>query len=173
MLTDEELAQRLQAGHAEALRELYLRLAPRVLAFLLRKTGERAIAEDLLQKTFAALYRESKPIRCVRAWLYQVALNLARNQLRTRTREAHAIAKQHQDETAATSTPAQSDEAQHTRLTRALAALSPELRSVYDLRASGASYETIAERCAIPLGTVNSRMHALIQILRREISHDE
>lgn len=95
MLTDEELALRLQAGHAEALRELYLRLAPRVLAFLLRKTGERAIAEDLLQETFAALYRESKPIRCVRAWLYQVALNLARNQLRTRTREAHAIAKRY------------------------------------------------------------------------------
>lgn len=168
MLTDEELALRLQAGHAEALRELYLRLAPRVLAFLLRK-----IAEDLLQETFAALYRESKPIRCVRAWLYQVALNLARNQLRTRTREAQAIAKQHQNETAATPTLAHSDEAQQTRLTRALAALSPDLRSVYDLRASGASYETIAERYAIPNGTVKSRMHALIQILRREISHDE
>lgn len=44
-------------GSVDAFDELYRRLAPRVLSYLMRLTRDRARAEDLLQITFAKLHR--------------------------------------------------------------------------------------------------------------------
>ena len=46
------------------------------------------------------------------------------------------------------------------------------LASVFHLRTSGLSYEDIAAALKIPIGTVKSRMHALVQHLRGELDHD-
>jgi DNA-directed RNA polymerase specialized sigma24 family protein len=56
---------------------------------------------------------------------------------------------------------------------RALAAavgrLPKSLAEVYRLRASGLSYEEMAEVLAVPLGTVKSRMHQMVAELKKEM----
>jgi len=45
------------AGEGDAFRELHRRLAPRLYAYLLRLSRDPALAEDVLQATFAKLHR--------------------------------------------------------------------------------------------------------------------
>jgi RNA polymerase sigma-70 factor (ECF subfamily) len=53
--------------------------------YLLRMVGDRALAEDLLQETFASAFGHRDEFRqpgSVRAWLFAIARNRARNALR-------------------------------------------------------------------------------------------
>lgn len=53
----EELMERYVDGSAEAFDELYRRVAPTLMGYLLRLTRHRERAEDLLQVTFAKVHR--------------------------------------------------------------------------------------------------------------------
>ena len=53
--------------------------------YLLKMVGDRALAEDLLQETFASAFGHRNEFRqpgSVRAWLFTIARNRARNALR-------------------------------------------------------------------------------------------
>jgi len=56
------------------------------------------------------------------------------------------------------------------RLQRAIERLPPRLSEIYRLRAAGLSYEELAEVLQIPLGTVKSQLHAMVQCLKQEVS---
>lgn len=49
--------ERYATGSAEAFDELYRRIAPKLFGYLLRVTRDRAMAEDVLQTTFAKVHR--------------------------------------------------------------------------------------------------------------------
>jgi RNA polymerase sigma-70 factor, ECF subfamily len=53
----ESLMAAYTAGEAEAFRELHRRLAPKLYSYLLRLSRDPALAEDVLQATFAKLHR--------------------------------------------------------------------------------------------------------------------
>jgi RNA polymerase sigma-70 factor, ECF subfamily len=55
--TLEALMQRYVDGDAEAFSELYRRVAPKLYGYLLRLSRDRALAEDVLQTTFAKVHR--------------------------------------------------------------------------------------------------------------------
>jgi RNA polymerase sigma-70 factor, ECF subfamily len=82
-------------GDADAFAELYTRVAPRLLGYLMGLIGERAAAEDLLQLTFLKLH-EARPAYVRGAdplpWLYTIAhrtfLDEARRRKRARVRLA-------------------------------------------------------------------------------------
>src|ERR1700759_5478851 len=57
MTEETELMQRYCDGDAGAFRALYALVAPRLLGYLLKMTGERALADDLLQQTFLKVHR--------------------------------------------------------------------------------------------------------------------
>jgi len=81
--------QKLAGGHDAALNELMERHAPAVFNFLLRMLGNEDEANELAQETFVRVYRarESyRPEQKFSSWLYTIAANLARNQLRWRSR---------------------------------------------------------------------------------------
>jgi RNA polymerase sigma-70 factor (ECF subfamily) len=52
---------------------------------------------------------------------------------------------------------------------RAVQRLPGPLAEVYRLRASGMSYDEVAEILDIPVGTVKSRMHEMVKRLRQEV----
>jgi RNA polymerase sigma-70 factor (ECF subfamily) len=70
-----------RAGSDEvALTAIYEAHRAELLAFLVRMTGEREAAEDLLQETFIRLIREARAGHTpdkARPWLYRVAANAA------------------------------------------------------------------------------------------------
>jgi RNA polymerase sigma-70 factor (ECF subfamily) len=70
---------------AAAFDAVYEEYRPRIYAFLVRMTGQKALAEDLVQETFVRLAEKAvglRPDTNVRAWLFTVARNLARSHFR-------------------------------------------------------------------------------------------
>ncbi len=81
--------QRLAAGHHPALNDLMERHAPAVFHFLCRMLNHEDDANDLAQETFVRVFRARetfRPTEKFSAWLFTIAANLARNQIRWRTR---------------------------------------------------------------------------------------
>ena len=57
-----------------------------LLSYALRLTGERAIAEDIVQDAFMKLQAQFEQVREPRRWLYRTVHNLALNQRRDETK---------------------------------------------------------------------------------------
>lgn len=138
-------------------------------AYFARRHG--GAAEDLVQESFLQLAkrlgRGEKP-RSPRAYLFGIARHLSmacfRNQQTGREQELRC-----EEEVAAEET----DE----RLSRArevIAALPPLQREILDLRfMHGLSYGEMAIALAVPVGTVRSRLHNALGLLREKISTEE
>lgn len=80
---------RLAAGQDAALDDLMARYATPVFHFLFRMLGNEDDANDLAQETFARVFRARESFRPdarFSTWLFTIAANLARNQIRWRTR---------------------------------------------------------------------------------------
>lgn len=80
---------RLVSGHEAALNDLMARHGPAVFHFLCRLLNNEEDANDLAQETFVRVFRSCEtfqPDRKFSTWLFTIAANLARNQMRWRTR---------------------------------------------------------------------------------------
>ena len=88
-LTDSEVVQRFLDGEQRAFGELVSRYDTRLVNFVYRTVGDRERAQDLVQETFIRVYRhlhrfdQSKKFS---TWIYTIASNLAKNELRNRSR---------------------------------------------------------------------------------------
>jgi RNA polymerase sigma-70 factor, ECF subfamily len=73
------------AKAAAPVENLLEELVPRVYRFALRLTGDPHLAEDITQETFLRAWRQRKSLReasAARLWLFRIANNLWRDQLR-------------------------------------------------------------------------------------------
>ena len=90
---DAELVRLVRLGHEPAFEQIYDRHHRGILSFCRHMLGSRDEAEDALQHTFIAAYRDlrgsDKPIH-LKAWLYTIARNRCLSMLRAR-REQVAI----------------------------------------------------------------------------------
>ena len=85
---DAWLARQAQAGCAASFEKLVERHTPRLLQFLLRRTGHRHDAEDLVQETWARVYRflrRYRPDQSFAAWLWTIAARLDVNRRRKKS----------------------------------------------------------------------------------------
>ncbi len=131
----------------ETVRAFYERNARGLWAYLARVTGDRQMADDLLQETFYRFLRasavyESESHR--RNSLYRIATNLARDFRRRSLRRPTAdVSGQDIEAIPAAGAPAVSETAAD--LTRAMARLKPRERAMLWLAyAEGASHQEIA-----------------------------
>jgi len=83
-LTDEALLERMNTGDEEAFTLLYRRRHPSVYRFVLRMSGNRAIAEDVTQEVFVALIRDSRRFDQTRGSFAAFLFGIARNHLHKR-----------------------------------------------------------------------------------------
>jgi RNA polymerase sigma-70 factor (ECF subfamily) len=84
-LSDDELMVRGAKGDLDALRLLVERWERPVFAFVERMTGSREEAQDLTQEAFLRLCRNARryrPSGRFKSWLFRIAGNLARSQIR-------------------------------------------------------------------------------------------
>ncbi len=90
-LSDAELIERFRKGHIQAFNLLTWRWQKPILNFLYRFLGNVQDSEDACQKTFIKVYQKLMDLQDsnkFRVWLYQVAANQARDQLRHRKRHS-------------------------------------------------------------------------------------
>ena len=173
-------AARLIQSHLEgdprAFTQLVARYQGRLLNFVYRMIGDRERAEDLVQEAFIRVHRHLDrfdPTRKFSTWVYTIASNLARNELRNRSRSPFVLFRTLrarlrdepllplQVEDLAT----RPDVMLHQRdlrelVERTVACLSSRHREVFVLRElEGKSYEEIAEVANCNIGTVKSRLN--------------
>jgi RNA polymerase sigma-70 factor (ECF subfamily) len=148
-----------------------------LFAFLVYRTGDRGLAEDVVADTFEKALRSKRLFNRRKAsektWLYTIALNRLRDCLRRRSAEGRAL------ETIASHTLADSVAGTHIAeavaerdsVARALARLSDAEREAIALR-FGAEL-TCAEMSRVlgqPLTTVEGRVYRALRKLREDLS---
>jgi RNA polymerase sigma factor (sigma-70 family) len=166
-----ELLTRIAHGDRQALAELYAREGTALLHYLLQFTADRGLAEELLQDTFVAVWKNAGSFAGrsrARAWLFGVARRRACKRLR---RREPPVAGLDGLEALPASEP-EPEAALFARLDREalLAGVEPLsdthreallLAFVHEL-----SYAEIAEILDVPLGTVKSRLNHAKRALR-------
>lgn len=152
----------------QLLRSLHEAHAPALTRFVIRLTGDRALAEDVVQETLLRAWQRpqvlQRPEPAVRAWLFTVARNLVVDDRRS-ARARHEIGTDHMPET--TSSDRTDEVLDSILIADALGGLSAEHRDVI-VRAyyRGESTAQVARRLAIPEGTVKSRLHYALRAMR-------
>ncbi len=166
MRSDEDLMAAVASGDEAALETLIDRYAAILHAYLLRLSGNRDDAEELLQETWVRIARSAKRFdtaRRFRSWIYGIASNLARDLFRRRMTKDRALREIAVNPPAATG----ADPAERGELRERMAELPENMRAVLLLRYyEGMSEAEMAEILDIPRGTVKSRLHAALRELR-------
>ena len=163
---DRELISLTAAGDEDAFLELYQRYHVPLFNYLLRLVREPAVAEEVLQDVFVAIWRGAGRYRGqakVKTWAFRIAHNQAVSWLR-RYRPLVGLPDDLQDGSDEGDPEAQAiDSWRASQVQLALERLSPRHRAVVELAfVHTFSYAEIAEIMACPVGTVKSRMsHAL------------
>jgi len=169
--TDEELIARFQQGDSYAFDLLVKRYQDPLLNFVFRFLGNHTEAEDIVQETFYRLYKNKhyyREIAKFSTWIYTIAGNLAKTELRKRNRRklfsiSHFMSTEKDYDIPDNEfTPDTVTNSQITDkiIQKAIDKLSPKFKEVIVLRdIQGMSYEEIAEIVKIPLGTVKSRVN--------------
>ena len=186
-MPDEELVLALAANPGQAFEALVLHWQQRVYAFALRLTASPQDAEEIAQDTFVRAWRalsqwEPERIRAMRmkAWLYQIALNVFRNRIARRTlsvvpldapdgRPAYEPADDWRERPDVAAESAELGR----QVAASLVALPAHMRVAVVLRyVEGFTYREIAELLEQPEGTVKAHVHRgtrqLRDTLRRE-----
>ena len=161
MMREEEF-ERLYASHAQ-----------RLFGFLVYRTGDRALAEDLVADTFERAMRARRRFDRRRAsettWLYTIALNLLRDHGRRRTAEARALERHGESEGSEMAGPEAIE--LESDLHRALGNLTPEEREAVALRfGADMRMPEIAKLQGERLTTVEGRVDRALRKLRDDLS---
>lgn len=175
VLDDSQVVQCFLDGEERAFAELMRRYDRRLRNFVYRTVGDRERAEDLVQETFVRVYRHLHRFDQTRkfsTWIYTIAGNLAKNELRNRARNPlvlfQAITKNWDSDFRPLEwedPKTRPDDLYRRRFLRekvneAIGKLPDHHRTVFVLRElHGKTYEEIAEITACNLGTVKSRLN--------------
>jgi RNA polymerase sigma-70 factor, ECF subfamily len=175
-LDDSGVVESFLNGDERAFQELVERYQTRLLNFIYRTIGDRERAEDLVQEVFIRVYRHLHRFdrsKKFSTWAYTIASNLAKNELRNRSRNPLVLFQTMRGSSAeeddrplqfedTTSRPDDMYRKRHLRqlVDETVAALPEHHRQVFVLRElEGKSYEEIAEITDCNLGTVKSRLN--------------
>ena len=169
--TDEELIARFQNGNEQAYIELVRRYRNRLMTFVFRFLGDMELSEDIVQDTMIKVYTHKhyyKEIAKFSTWIYTIAGNLAKTELRKRKRRKVTLLSQmNRDDRKyeIPSTELQSEDIVQGEYTeryiqKAILQLPLHFRTVVILRdIQELSYEEISKIVNVPLGTVKSRIN--------------
>lgn len=157
LMEADETAKASAAMDEETFRVFYERSSRSVWIYLARMTGDRQLADDLLQETFYRFYRAGAAHASDahrRNSLFRIATNVARDACRRRKFRNHAPLPEFEHEPQAPHDLAE-DVAGRTDLARALEHLKPAQREMLWLAyALGASHQEIADALDVKVGSV-------------------
>jgi RNA polymerase sigma-70 factor (ECF subfamily) len=169
--SDEDLIERFQKGDLYAFDLIVKRYKDQLLNFIYRFVGSQEEAEDIVQETFLRVYRKRKAYKRIAkfsTWIYTIAGNLARTELRRRKRRKlfSVTDMGYEDRDYEISDEGYNPEnqvdgiIQEEIIQKEINDLSPKFREVIILRdVQELSYEEISKIIDVPIGTVKSRVN--------------
>jgi RNA polymerase sigma-70 factor (ECF subfamily) len=169
---DEWLMAQVALGNRDSLDALIRRYATRLLTFLDRMIGDRHRSEELVQEVFLAIWKSRKQYqfpRPFRAWLYAIAINKGRADLRARAPRHVSLEEDVEVSSAAQSSPldAAISTETATALMQAVTRLPTLQRAVVVLRNwESLSYAEIGVILGRREATVRAHMHYGLAALR-------
>lgn len=167
---DRELIAAINNGDSEAFSTLYFRYRDWVVRRAYHLTGDSELALDVLQETFLYFLKKFPGFRLtaqLKTFLYPAIRNLsiAARRKSARFRNSLDVAEIDEPSTAKVS-PEPSDEES---VAAVLDLLSAEHREVLRLRfVDGWKLDEIADALELPLGTIKSRLHNALKMLRQD-----
>ena len=182
--TDGELIEMLLEKDVHAFDQLFFRYKDHVYRFILYLTQSRAESEDLFQETWLRVVKylpSTSKIKCFKSWLFTIAVNLHRDELRKRKlRRLFTLQKtvlsdidiENNDHSIIPSVNDRSNEIEiNLALSKALAALPLKQKRVFILKEiEGFKHAEISKILNIPVGTIKSLLHRAIKQLQYELS---
>jgi RNA polymerase sigma-70 factor (ECF subfamily) len=153
----------------KAFERLYAEHARDLLAFLVYRTADRQVAEDVLADTFERVLRSRRiPDRHTKAWLYTIALNRLRDLVRRDSAESRALFRAFDGAVDDVSPMDSVDE--RDELYRALSLLPDDEREALSLRYGGElSLKEIASVIGERQTTIEGRIYRGLRKLRAEL----
>ena len=172
---DSRVVAEYLSGSMRAFDELVGRYQKRLLNFIYRTIGDRERAEDLVQEVFIRVHRHMRRFdqsKKFSTWIYTIASNLAKNELRNRSRSPLVLFQTIKKNWDVDHRPLQFEDKhqrpddlfrkRHLRdlVQWAVRQLPEHHRAVFVLRElEGKTYEEIADLTSCNLGTVKSRLN--------------
>jgi len=162
--------QAVREGNFAQLGVLFDRHHREVFEFLVRTTGQRALAEDLVQDVFERILKYRDTYRGeagFRPWLFRIACNARADYYRRRLPTATVAEEFDVPDEAAGPEQVVEGASDTARLQRALLGLRADKRDLIVLaRFSDLKYEVIAELLGVDVGTIKVRVHRALKELR-------
>jgi RNA polymerase sigma-70 factor, ECF subfamily len=178
--TDEQLLAAYRDGDRASFVELVKRYERELFHFLARFLGDRTMAEDIFQETFLQVHQSAGAFddkRRFRPWLFTIAANKARDQIRSNIRRSasplQAGINANDDESGqfidlikstapSPDEPMEKQELQN-KIRAMVMAMPEDLREILLLSYfQQFPYKEISAMLKIPLGTVKSRLHSAV-----------
>lgn len=174
---DEELMSAYAQGEASAFDELFARHGQKIYNLFLRTLGNTATAADLTQETFLRVVTAREryaPARSFSSWLYTIAMNLLRDQLRQRKRQGPTEDLSTVDLELAHAAPDEEDAEQLAAVQKAVQCLPAEQREVILLaKYQALSYAEIAKILGIAEAAAKQRAYRALKTLRACMAHEQ
>lgn len=172
--TDEDLAARAAGGDERAFRLLFERHSSRIFGLATRLTSDRELAERVLLEAFADAWNGLSGFRGdsrFGTWLYGIALNRARQAVRSRARRRKRQGALEYESAIAVAPSLQAAIEERIDLERAMAELPERARETLILRhVQGLSCEEVAAVMDVTTGTVKSQTSRACALLREKLS---
>jgi len=183
-LSDEDLMARVAEDDERAFTELVRRFQGRVTNLIARVLNDRESSDDLAQEVFVRVFVHRRNYRRgskFTTWLFTIAANLAKNEIRRRVRKRNwfsldALQEVLNDSVIQLADPTEGQELTLQReqlqeaIGRAIATVPEKYRVALVLRdIEGFAYEEIGQMLRVPGGTVRSRINRARSMLRRKL----
>ena len=177
--TDEQLMSRVAAGSDAAFEELYRRYARRLKGFFLMQLGgDEDLAADSTHDVFLRAYEARTRYRegsNVSTWIFTLAYNICKNHYRSNAYEAQLLANLYAEPISEQQIEVELDAAVlDEALQQVLSELPAPLHQIFSLHyQEELTIPQVAEIVGIPAGTVKSRLHKTMNIIRQKLKEYE
>lgn len=170
---DHLLFRQVQKGDLAAFNELVNRYRDRLMNVIGRMRISHEMVEDIVQETFLRVYQHRGRFdfhHCFSTWIYTIALNLARNELRKNKKYKFVDIFEMQNKEVEIAVDAKVPSNLGPVLEAAIDGLPEKYKTAFLLRdIEEMPYEEVARILSIPLGTVKSRVNRARSILREKL----
>lgn len=173
---DQKLVDLALEGDHTAFEHLFTRYREAIRQLLVQRAGSESDADDLLQETFIKVYLHLdryNPVYTFGQWAYTIARNTFIDFVRRR-QEDLSIDERFSAPASTAPTPEESviRLQQRAQIEHYLSSLTPRYRQLITMRFfEEYSYEEIAEKLALPMGTVKTQIHRarekMCELIRR------